>query len=201
MVSLFKLNSRPLLSLLLSPKHIDHTIACLEYDSTLDRPSSYQTTHRRYLSQTKLHCVLPSLHDQIQLHATTNYRIAYLKSSVVGTQLNASVLATIDSIAAENNSAIAQVLMSDLSFGRKLVGTIVPVILSLNDAVMHSAEPSVPALRFLVELLSMPLPESALRRLVRKLCQNRLVETLDHAFANATESAAQCAVLDALTSL
>jgi hypothetical protein len=58
-----------------------------------------------------------------------------------------------------------------------------------------------PALRFLKELLALPIPETAMRRLVRKLCGGRLMDLLDHAFASSTESSTQCGVLDVLSAL
>jgi hypothetical protein len=132
-LSLMQLNSRAVLAQLLSPQNIDNTIACMEYDSTLGEITSYQTTLRCFLSQTKLHCVLPSLHDQFKALARTNYRITYLKSTILNPLLNAAVIETIDSILSDNCCDIVHTLLSDRTFAKNLAGAIVPVVVTVND--------------------------------------------------------------------
>ena len=136
-LSLVLLNSRPVLALLLSPNNIDRTIACLEYDPSLGA-SSYQTTHRCFLDQTKLHCVLPSLHERFQSYAYANYRIGYLKNAVLCHTVTEAVVATLDSIIADNSCAIAEVLLSDPTFAKTLTGCIVPVIVTLDGDLVLS---------------------------------------------------------------
>jgi hypothetical protein len=56
-------------------------------------------------------------------------------------------------------------------------------------------------LRFLIELFKLPIPQSGMRRLVRKLCDSRLLELLDQSFASTTQPSTQCLTLDVLSSL
>jgi hypothetical protein len=136
-LSLVLLNSPPVLSLLLSSNNIDRTIACLEYDPSLG-VSSFQTTHRCFLDQTKLHCVLPSLHERFKPLAYVNYRIGYLKNAVLCHNVTAAVVSTLDSIIADNSCAIAEVLLSDPTFAKSLTGCIVPIIVTLDGETVLS---------------------------------------------------------------
>jgi hypothetical protein len=56
-------------------------------------------------------------------------------------------------------------------------------------------------LRFLIELFALPIPQSGMRRLVRKLCDSRLLELLDQSFASTTQPSTQCLTLDVFDSL
>jgi hypothetical protein len=137
MLSLFQLNSRPVLSLLLSSDNIDRTIACLEYDPKLGDCSTFQTTNRVFLDHTKLHCVLPSLHDRFKAFAYANYRIAYLKN-LVSHDISEASMSTIDSISVGNSCSIAEVLLSDATFAKTLTNCIIPVMVSINNTLVLS---------------------------------------------------------------
>jgi hypothetical protein len=136
MLAIFQLSSRPVLTLLLSVEYIDRTIACLEYDPSLGDCNTFQTTNRVFLDHTKLHCVLPSLHDRFKAFAYANYRIAYLKNAILCHHVIDSVLTTIDSIAATNSSSIVHILLSDSQFAKKLTGSMIPVMISLNNTLV-----------------------------------------------------------------
>jgi hypothetical protein len=110
----------------------------MEYDSTMGVIDSYQTTHRCFLGQSKLHCVLPSLHDQLKALARTNYRITYLKSAILNPRQHAAAITTIDSILSDNCCEIANTLLSNNSSASDLVDALEPVLVSLNGSLIQS---------------------------------------------------------------
>jgi hypothetical protein len=64
---------------------------------------------------------------------------------------------------------------------------VISVFINVGFLFSHSftsaaAAPDENVLHFLVELFKLPIPESIMRRLIRKLCENRLLEFLEHAF-------------------
>jgi hypothetical protein len=83
---------------------------------------------------------------------------------------------------------------------------VISVFINVGFLFSHSftsaaAAPDENVLHFLVELFKLPIPESIMRRLIRKLCENRLLEFLEHAFVTGASASGQSAVLDVFSTL
>jgi hypothetical protein len=184
MMSLLLLESPAVLSLLLSPSNVYHTIACLEYSQGEGQgQGEFRTAHRRYVDQSKFRCVLPLLHDRIKPFAYTHFCISYLKCAILGPSY-LSLYPSIDSLLLQNNHELLHILFSEKTFAKQVVRELVPVMVSVNQHLVCVARPNAQVFGFLKELFSLPVSESAMKRLLRKLEEADLFSIIDYLYAS-----------------
>ena len=174
MIALFHLKSDTVLSILLNPCNILHTIACLEYSEI---SSTYQNANRDFLNQIKMHSVL-SLSDSFKTLARTNYYIKYIKKTILETPFSPTN-DIVDKIIIRNNCNMMKILFADKHFAKKTIMSLVPIMVSVNDKLILCAEPNESSLKFVKELLSLDVSESIKNRLIHKLCAAGLLEFLN----------------------
>jgi uncharacterized protein YejL (UPF0352 family) len=143
---------------------------------------TFQTSHRCFLRNAKHHTLPFSKEIQQKLteYSRERYHMIYLRDVVLP-----SGSGTLTMLLERNQSQLIE-LITQKNTIRKLVGMIIPLIVSVNEKIVYISKPDEQPLMFLKELFGTGFSDKAVNRLIRKLYDERLYETLDYAFTVST---------------
>jgi hypothetical protein len=181
-ISLFDLQSKEIVHSLLSVENINNTIACLEYT---ENTQTLQTAHRSFLQKTFLqHVYVLPFHKKFSKLAETLYRIYFIRN-IIEYVVTKETLSSIDSVILEYNQLIINNIISEKHFEKKILASICPVIISVNDSVVLVSKPNISCMKFLIsllDLLTLNIQESLKKRIIRKLYNSCILERLESVF-------------------
>jgi hypothetical protein len=182
MTELFRLDSIDIFDVILNQSNIELTISLLEYSNI---GNEYQTKHRCFLQQTRFRHILPRAQEQIKPLAKHNYYLSYVSRHMIH-----FTCPSVDVMIKKNNKIIIDILCSNRTYLKEIEGSIIPVMVALNNKMILSSNANIDSLLFLKELFTLDAPETSIHRLVRKLCTETLIlNILEHAFAQHREHA------------